>query len=361
MFVALVVMCLVLWISNPDFLGQSNLLNTTRQVSMLGIFAIGIGFVIITGGIDLSIGSVIGLTGVIIAKLSSSPSEGGLGCSLSIGIPVALGVALFIGLVQGLLITRLKLQPFIVTLGGMLLVRGVSQTVVQGGTISFGGSTFLALANDGFIHVGGDPLIPYPLVIFLVVIAAATYVLHFTVFGRYVYAIGGSRDAAEYSGINVKKVETLTYVISSGLGGIAGVCYASYIGQMSQQVGVAYELYAIAAAVLGGCSLRGGEGTVLGMVVGSAMMRVIDNGINMFQIRYEDSGVPRIWRLNSNWTFIIIGAVILQAVILDQVVHMVQAARSRRAGAVVPPGGVPPPSTGTAAGEVQVAATPKTG
>ena len=115
---------------------------------------------------------------------------------------------------------------------------------------------------------------------------------------------------------------------------MAGVCYASYIGQMSQQVGVAYELYAIAAAVLGGCSLRGGEGTVLGIIVGSAMMRVIDNGINMFQIRYEDAkGIPRIWRLNPNWTFIIIGAVILQAVVLDQVVHIVQAARrTRRAG-----------------------------
>ena len=108
--------------------------------------------------------------------------------------------------------------------------------------------------------------------------------LHFSVFGRYVYAIGGNREAAEYSGINVKRVETLTYVISAGLGGVAGICYAAYIGQMSQQVGVAYELYAIAAAVLGGCSLRGGEGTVLGIVIGSAIMRVIDNGINMFQI-----------------------------------------------------------------------------
>jgi ribose transport system permease protein len=358
MFVALLVMCVVLWISNPDFLGQSNTLNTMRQISMLGIFSIGVGFVIITGGIDLSIGSVIGLTGVIIAKLSS-PAQGGLGYSLWIGIPVALGVALLIGLAQGLLITRLKLQPFIVTLGGMLLVRGVSQTVVQGGTISFGDSPFLSLANDGLIHVNGDPLIPYPLIIFLLAIAVATYVLHFTVFGRYVYAIGGNRDAAEYSGINVKKVETLTYVVSAGLGGVAGVCYASYIGQMSQQVGIAYELYAIAAAVLGGCSLRGGEGTVLGMVVGSAMMRVIDNGINMFQVRYEDqSGIPRIWRLNPNWTFIIIGAVILQAVILDQVVHIVQAARrTRRAGAT----GTPPPSTGQPPAELPVTPTARAG
>ena len=160
------------------------------------------------------------------------------------------------------------------------------------------------------------------------------YLLHFTVFGRYVYAIGGNRDAAEYSGINVNKVETSTYVISAGLAGVAGVCYAAYIGQMSQQVGIAYELYAIAAVVLGGCSLRGGEGTVLGIVIGSAMMRVIDNGINMFQLRYHDAdGIPRLWRLNPNWTFIIVGAVILIAVILDQVVHIVQSARRVRHGA----------------------------
>jgi ribose transport system permease protein len=360
MSVALFVMCLILWISNPDFLGQSNTLNQTKHISMLGIFTIGVGFVIITGGIDLSIGSVIGLTGVIIARLSSH-AQGGLGYSLWVGIPVALGIALLIGLAQGLLITRLKLQPFIVTLGFMLLVRGVSQTVVEGGVISFGDSPFLSLANEGFIHVNGDPLIPYAFVIFLVVIAIATYVLHFTVFGRYVFAIGGNRDAAQYSGINVRNVETWTYVVSAGLGGVAGVCYASYIGQMSQDVGKSYELYAIAAAVLGGCSLLGGEGTVLGMVIGSAMMRVIDNGINMFQFRYTDNeGVPRIWRLNNNWTNIIYGAVILLAVILDQIFHIVQAARrTRRAGATTQ--GTPPAPTGTPPAELPVTPTAKAG
>ena len=282
-------MCLALCISNPDFLGQSNAVNTLRQISMLGIFAIGIGFVIITGGIDLSIGSVIGLTGVIIAKLSS-PAAGGLGYSLWIGIRVALGV------------------------GAAHRPRaGAAHHAAQAAAVHRHARRHAAhprrLADDrrraarsasaarrcstsptaGSFHVGGDPLMPYPLIIFLARDrASATYVLHFTVFGRYVYAIGGNRDAAEYSGINVKTVETITYVISAGLGGVAGVCYAAYIGQMSQQVGVAYELYAIAAAVLGGCSLRGGEGTVLGIVIGSAMMRVIDNGINMFQVRYED-------------------------------------------------------------------------
>jgi ribose transport system permease protein len=350
MFGALVLMCIALTISNPDFAGQSNAINTIRQISMLGIYAIGSGFVIVTGGIDLSVGSMVGLTGVIIAKISSQ-AQGGMGHSLGLGIVVALAVVLLVGLGQGLLITRLKLQPFIVTLGGMLLIRGVSQTIVQGGTLSMGSSPLLKLANEGLFNVGGDPLVPYPALIFLGVFALGGYLLHFTVFGRYVYAIGGNRDAARYSGINVNKVETSTYVISAGLAGVAGVCYAAYIGQMSQQVGVAYELYAIAAVVLGGCSLRGGEGTVLGIVIGSAMMRVIDNGINMFQLRYTDpDGIPRLWRLNPNWTFIIVGAVILIAVILDQVVHMVQAARRVRHGAgpgqaPLASGGPPPPET----------------
>ena len=330
MGVALVLICVALFVSNPDFLGYSNVINTLRQISMLGIFAIGIGFVIISGGIDLSIGSLIGLTGVLIAKLSS-PAQGGLGYSLWVGIPVALGVALALGLIQGMLITRLKLQPFIVTLGGMLLFRGVAQTIAGGGTLSLAGSPLLDLANAGLFTVGGEPLLPYPLLILFLVIAIATYALHFTVYGRYVYAIGGNRDAAEYSGIDVRRIETSTYVISAGLAGVSGICYAAYVGQMSQQVGIAYELYAIAAAVLGGCSLRGGEGTVLGIIIGSAVMRVIDNGINMFQIRYVDAEkIPRIWRLDPNWTFIIIGMVILVAVVLDQVVHLLQAKRRIR-------------------------------
>ena len=347
MFAALVVACVVLGISNPDFVGQSNVVNTLRQISMLGIFAIGSAFVIITGGIDLSVGSVIGLTGVIIAKVSSHES-GGLGHGLPLGIAVALAVALLIGLAQGLLITRLKLQPFIVTLGGMLLFRGVSQTIVDGGVISMGDSPLLGLASGGLLRVGRDPLLGWPLLIFAAVAALGAYVLHYTVLGRYIYAIGGNREAARYSGIDVNRVELLTYVISSGTAGIAGVCYAAYIGQMSQQVGVAYELYAIAAAVLGGCSLRGGEGTIFGILIGASIMRVIDNGINMFQVQYTDpDGVRRIWRLNPNWNWIIVGAVILVAVILDQVVHMVQAARrlkeaSARKPVVGPPSNSPP-------------------
>lgn len=333
MAVALSLLCLALWSSNADFFGASNVVNTARQIAMLGILAIGIAFVIIAGGIDLSVGSVVGLTGVITARLSSTQA-GGLGEPLWFGIGAGLGAALLVGLLQGLLITRLKLQPFIVTLAGMLLVRGVSQTIVDGGVISLGNSRLLNLANGGILHFGRDPLIGWSVLIFCAVAALAGYVLHYTVLGRYIYAIGGSRDAAFYSGVHVDRVELLTYVISAGCAGVAGLCYAAYIGQMSQQVGIAYELYAIAAAVLGGCSLRGGEGTILGTFIGASIMRVIDNGINMFQFEYDGrDGVRRVFRLNPNWNWIIVGTVILLAVVLDQLVHLAQAARRTR-GAV---------------------------
>ena len=221
MLAALLVLCCVLGISNSDFLRLRNITNNADQIGMLGIVAIGSAFVIITGGIDLSVGSIIGLTGVILAKISSDPKLGGFGLSFGIGIPVTLAIVMLIGLAQGLLITRLNLQPFIVTLGGMLTLRGVSQTIVKGGTLGFGSSEFRGLSDGGLLGVDqlsfGDQLphwlqtvinvlidgrtIPYSFWVFLAVIIIAGFLLHFTVFGRYVYAIGGNRDASEYSGI----------------------------------------------------------------------------------------------------------------------------------------------------------------
>jgi ribose transport system permease protein len=342
---ALAALCLIIFISNHKFVSLSNWANTSNQVAMLGIFAIGVGFVIITGGIDLSIGSVIGLTGVVLAKLSAPLANGGLGQPIAVGITVALTIAVLIGLAQGLLITRLSLQPFIVTLGGMLLIKGLSHTIAGGGTISFGDLGFRSLGDEGWHPLSflGDPtkpeklwnmwdcaaafIIPWSLFIFAGVALLATYLLHFTVFGRHLFAIGGNRDAALYSGIPVKRIEVTTYVISAGLAGVAGIPLAAYIGQMGQDVGSGYELYAITAAVIGGCSLRGGEGTILGMVIGTTIIRVLDNGINMFQIvtKYDDKGeVLEAWRLNETWKNIIIGAVILTAVILDQVSHIMR-------------------------------------
>jgi ribose transport system permease protein len=332
MLAALVVLCAVLAFSNDRFLSQDNIVATSRQIAMLGIFATGMAFVVISGGIDLSVGSVIGLTGVIIAKLSApvSGETGGFGYDLSIGIPAALGIALAIGLIQGLLITRLGLQPFIVTLGFMLLLRGVSQTIAKGGNIYINIPAFRQFVRQGLFEINGQPVIVWPVVMLIAVVAIAAYVLHLSVFGRYLFAIGGNRDAAAYSGIPVKNVECVTYVISAGLAGVAGILYAAFEGQMSQSVGQGDELQAIAAVVLGGISLRGGEGTILGVLIGSFIMRVVVNGINMFRVGD--------WRPNENWRNIIIGAVILIAVILDQLVHLYQERRrTRRGGAPVPP------------------------
>jgi ribose transport system permease protein len=356
MFCALIALCVIIGISNHDFLSHANLTNTSRQIAMLGIFAIGVSFVIITGGIDLSIGSVIGLTGVIIAKISAPVAEGmssGAGYPIGVGIAVAMAVALLIGLAQGLLITRLNLQPFIVTLGGMLLVRGVSQVFTDGGNISFGNHAFRDLSDHG-LNLGSFELpwignilfeVPWPVVMFIGVALVATYVLHFSVFGRHLFAIGGNRDAALYSGVPVKRIECSTYVISAGLAGVAGIGYAAYIGQMSHSVGEGYELYAITAAVIGGCSLRGGEGTILGVMIGTAVIRVLDNGINMFKIPITNAAGQQVsWSLSDNWRNVIIGAVILAAVILDQMSHVLKN-RKRTATAQAKPvtAAIPPP------------------
>lgn len=339
MAVALVVMGFGLWLSNPDFLTHANLFNLTRQISMLGVLAVGITFVIVAGGIDLSLGSIVGLTGVVIAKFWT------MGQPIWVGIIIAMLIVVIIGATQGLLITRLDLQPFIVTLGFMLMLRGVSQTIVKGASLSLGArpgddplnlasKTFKQLSEGGPIRYDDTTLLSWTLVILLVVVLIAAFVLHFTVFGRYLYAIGGNRAASEYSGIPVKRVETITYVISAFSAGIAGICYAAYISEMNQGVGVAFELYAIAAVVLGGCSLRGGEGTILGVVIGSSILKLIENGFAVFQIPYKDhDGIRRIWRPDDNWYFIVMGAVILIAVILDQVVHLIQEKRrTRQAG-----------------------------
>jgi ribose transport system permease protein len=329
MLMAVLLMGAALYASNHDFLNLSNTGDLSRNVSMLGIYAVGMAFVIITGGIDLSLGSLIGLTGVIIAKISSHEDKC-WGWNLYLGIAIAMGVVLLIGLIQGLLITSLNLQPFIVTLAGMMIFRGISQTICESGTLSIGDSPLASLANSGLFMHDGSAVVSWPVIIFGSVVILFGYLLHFTVFGRYVYAIGGNRDAARYSGIAVKRVETMTYVIAAGLAGVAGICYASYIGGMEKGVGQSYELFGITAAVLGGCSLRGGEGSVFGVVIGCSMYQVIYNGINMFRWTYHLAGKKMIWTIPTEWTEWIIGIVLLLAVALDQIAHIVQARRRTR-------------------------------
>ncbi|MBV8781701.1 MAG: ABC transporter permease, partial [Phycisphaerae bacterium] len=189
MFVVLALMCAGIFLSNNQFFGPDNIGNLLRDSSMLGTFAVGMAFVIITGGIDLSVGSLVGLTGVLIAKFGSSDSN----CyhwPMTVAIPLAVIIVLIIGLIQGLIITQLDLQPFIVTLAGLLIFRGLAQTICEGGNLSLSDTTLKPMANGGFVMVHNSALISWPLVIFIATLIVAGYALHLTVFGRYIYAIG---------------------------------------------------------------------------------------------------------------------------------------------------------------------------
>ena len=312
---AIVLVSLIVAFSNDSFFNNANILNLTRQIAMIGIFCIGISFVIISGGIDLSIGSMIGLTGVIIAK-TTIPEPIGLEWPLWAGIITALFVAILFGFFQGCLISILGLQPFIVTLGGMLLLRGISQTICKGGSLSLGNSPLRDLTDTGFNI--GFIYIQYPIVIFIFITFICAILLHFTSYGRYIYAIGGNKQAAFFSGVPIKHCEISVYIMSATFAAISGILYCSYAGRISHNLGVAYELIGIAACVLGGCSLRGGGGTIIGVALGACMMKIIDNGINLFKVDFIDnSGRLSYWRLDTNWREIIFGIIILVAVLID--------------------------------------------
>jgi ribose transport system permease protein len=299
-FILLVVLCIIVSIINPNFLLTINLQNLARQIGAFGIFSIGLGLVIITGGIELSVGSMMALLGVI---LSMMLTEYGYGVALSIVACVGLAMALSLG--HGLLITRLNMQPFIVTLCGLLFYRGLARFITNDETKGFGAVAGLdslrTLANGNLFGV------PMPFVLLILISAVAWVVLHRSVYGRYLFATGRNSEAARYAGINTNGIITATYVISGALTAISGIIFAFYTNSVSPaNHGNAYELYGIAAAVLGGCSLRGGEGSIVGILIGTALLQVLRNLVNLL-------GIP------SSLDFAVMGAVILLGVMADQV------------------------------------------
>ena len=307
-FVLLVALCIVVAAINPAFLGGANLQNMARLIGMYGIFSIGLGVVIITGGIDLSVGSVFALLGVL---LSIMLTEWHLPGALAVLLVIAVGVAL--GLVHGLLITRLNIQPFIVTLCGLLFYRGLARFIANDETKGFGtGQGFewlTALATGSLFGV------PMPFILLVVVAAVMWVVLHRSVYGRYLFAVGRNEEAARYSGINARAVVASAYVIAGLTAGISGVLLAFYTNSVSPSShGNFFELFGIAAAVLGGCSLRGGEGSVVGIIIGAALLQVLQNLVNLL-------GIP------SSLNFAVMGAVILLGVIADQLLSRRSAAR----------------------------------
>ena len=306
--ILLVALCTVVAILNPRFLGAANLQNTARLVGMYGIFSIGLGLVIITGGIDLSVGSLFALQGVV---LSMMLREWNWPWPLAV-LATVLGVMALCA-IQGVFIARLKMQAFIVTLCGLLFYRGVARFVAHDETKGFGSEGFLMLRR---LVTGNLGAVPMPFVL-LVVVAAVMYVLlHHSVFGRYLYAVGRNEPAARYSGINTVAVIVGAYAIEGLLAAVSGVLIAFYTNSVSPAIhGNSYELYGIAAAVLGGCSLRGGEGSILGIVIGTILLQVLQNLINLL-------GIP------SSLNFAVMGTVIFLGVLLDQVLGQ----RKRRSG-----------------------------
>ena len=283
---------------NPLFLSPINLANTSNLIGLFGIFAIGQAIVIMTGGIDLSVGSVIALLGVLFVDLLANV---GVPWPLAVVLMPLLGVA--IGLIHGVLIVKFRIQPFIVTLCGLLIYRGIARSYTADATAGFGfGQSFPTLE---WLTVGRSFGVPHSFMALLLIAVVMWIVLHRSVLGRYLYAVGKNEEAARYSGINTDAVVISAYVICSFLTAISAVFFAMYTRSISPSShGNFYELYAIAAAVLGGFSLRGGEGSIVGVVLGAVLLQVLQNLVNLL-------GIP------SSLNFAVMGAVILIGVLVD--------------------------------------------
>ncbi len=321
-FGLLVFVCVVTAILNPRFVNAYNVQNTIRWTALYGIISLGAAFVIMSGGIDLSIGSVVGLVGTLLAGLLTKQ-----GTSVPFALAIVMLVSLLIGLGHGLLITKMRLQPFVVTLCGLLLYRGLARYFTNDQTLGFGeqfeGLRYLATGQPFSLPIPmmDHPIqIPMPFLIMAVLAIAAGIFLNHTIYGRYLLALGRNEQAARYSGINTDRMVILAYVICSALAGLGGVLFSLDVNSIQPSgLGEFYELYAIAAAVLGGCSLRGGEGSILGVIIGTAVMRVLYNAINILGI-------------STQLEFAIIGVVILGGVIVDELIKRVVARRRASRG-----------------------------
>lgn len=257
------------------FLDPTNLANVVRAVSVIGIISVGVTFVILIGGIDLSVGSMLGLSATGVAALLMHSNYG-----LIPAIVVVLAIGLAFGAAQGYLSTRLGIQAFIVTLAGLQIARGLARIWSGGQGIPLAYGDGEGLAPTAFSVLSGRAfggLVPVPALVFIVVAAVAIFVLHRSKFSRHVYAIGGNERAARLSGVPILRVKVAVFAIAGLLAALAGIVHAGQLNQGSPNDGIGYELDAIAAVVIGGTSLMGGRGTVVGTVAGALMLGVLNN------------------------------------------------------------------------------------
>jgi ribose transport system permease protein len=320
-FVLLVVLCAVTGFENPRFFSQANLANTANLIGLRGIFSIGVGIVIITGGIDLSIGSMIALCGMLLVMALTEWHW-----AWPLATVFTLGVAALLGLAHALLVTRMRIQPFIVTLCGLLIYRGLARYIAHDMTKGFGDAenfkTLKWLASGRFpppppvappdMPASPPPWwsssvgLPMPFLMLIVIAIVMWFVLHKSVYGRYLFAVGRNEQATHFSGVNARRVIAFAYILAAFLTGISAILFAFYTNSVSpSSQGNFYELYGIAAAVLGGCSLRGGEGSILGIVIGTTLLLVLENLVNLLGI-------------DSSLNFAVMGAVVLAGVLADQ-------------------------------------------
>lgn len=305
----LIVICVVFAIVEPAFVSPINLFNVLRQVSIYGLLALGMTFVILTGGIDLSIGSLLALSGLVGAAvykggtgLLSAGTAGqaqGFGLWPAIGAAVAVGVTG--GLLQGLGVSRLKVPPFIVTLGGL--------TAFRGAALLFSGGQPISTFTDEYKYWGQGMIgpVPVPVIIFLSFAVLAFIVLRYTRYGRRVYAVGGNPEAARLSGLNVSNITMSVYVITGFFAGLSGFLLSSRLNSAEQVAGVGYELTVIAGVVIGGTSLFGGEGGIFGTVIGILLIGVLNNGLTLMNV-------------SPYYQQILVGLIIVFAVYLDQLI-----------------------------------------
>jgi len=293
-FLALVLIMAVTEFFAPNFLSGSNLYLISRQISFVAIVAIGELFVILTGGIDLSVGSVMALAGMAAAYLMKV----GVNPSAAVFLAVLVGMAM--GAVNGVLISYVKIAPFIVTLGMLSLASGLVLGFSKGWPITEIPKSFLPIAQGSFLGL------PIPLWVAAFVAVVAHVVLRYTAFGRRTYAIGGNEQATFLSGINVSRIKLRLYMISAATASLAGIILVARFNSAQADTGKGWELDAIAAAVIGGTSLAGGSGSVLGVLIGACIMGVIKNGLVLM-------------RVSSYWQTAIIGIIIVLAAVLDRV------------------------------------------
>jgi len=294
--IALIILMAVITIINSNFLTANNLLNLLLQVTSNALIAFGMTFVILTGGIDLSVGSILALSSALTAGLLGS------GMSVTLAILISLILGCILGMMNGLLISYGKLAPFIVTLATMTIFRGATLVYTNGNPITKGLSdTFLfQFLGQGYI-VG----IPFPVIIMFIVFIVLYVLLHKTAFGKSVYAIGGNEKAAYISGVKLNKVKIIIYSISGIMASISGLIITSRLSSAQPTAGASYEMDAIAAVVLGGTSLSGGKGRILGTLIGALIIGVLNNGLNII-------GVSAFWQQ------VVKGVVILIAVLIDR-------------------------------------------